>query len=221
MYWFVFLLALTPVAVNLLRLKKNFSPELIPNCLLTRYPIVFIDGHKSIFYFLNYWNHLPTRLRDHGYDVEQIHLPWRNSRARLFELQKKIQALKLQGEKIHILIDESIFTELNGLNDTLISLSKSMTILRSPGGKYSTIEVKDLRPSPFPCFDLFVVKSESENKSGFLRALFWWLHKVTLYPKPVPALETLNFNQPENSQNNFPVVLNHLVKLAESDFQNG
>ena len=43
--------------------------ELKPNCLLTRYPIAFLSGRKSIFKPFEYWNLIPAYLREHGYEV--------------------------------------------------------------------------------------------------------------------------------------------------------
>jgi hypothetical protein len=52
--------------------------ELIPNCLLTRFPIVFTGGP---------WQQGPEFLREHGYDVVVLH------EAYLPDLERKVHLL--------------------------------------------------------------------------------------------------------------------------------
>ncbi len=54
--------------------KKEKHP-LIANKLLTRHPLVFFSGVKSIFFASNHWNELPFWLEQHGYQVLEINTP--------------------------------------------------------------------------------------------------------------------------------------------------
>ena len=68
---FLFSVGLISISVWLNHKRAQNRPliDLIPNCLLTSKPIVFITGRESLFYFGNYWNGLPRYLAEHGYEV--------------------------------------------------------------------------------------------------------------------------------------------------------
>ncbi len=99
------LIALSLIA-NRARLKKSFKIKLQTNCLMTKYPIVFISSVPSVFYFGNYWNYIPEILTEHGYDV--IELNFKNKKDLLTNLQSNIKALKAHYTNVHIIGDFSI-----------------------------------------------------------------------------------------------------------------
>lgn len=66
---------------NFCRWPKH-PKELVPNCLLTKSPVIFVTGPRSLFYFRHYWNDLPPYLVAHGYDVRLLRLPWSNQKQR-------------------------------------------------------------------------------------------------------------------------------------------
>lgn len=72
----VVLSALLPIALfislNLRRARRSPAVHLVPNCLLTRYPICFVHGRPSPFYFSRYWNAVPRYLSEHGYEVTAL-----------------------------------------------------------------------------------------------------------------------------------------------------
>lgn len=95
----IFLFALVAnqsIKWNKARLNRKYSYPLFPNCLITRHPVVFIHGRKSLFYFGNYWNFIPQFLIDHGYEVIDLDLPWRDEAQREKEFMR---FLKLMTEK--------------------------------------------------------------------------------------------------------------------------
>lgn len=53
--------------------RKSNKPTgpLIPNQLLTTYPIILVKQRPSIYYPGPYWNHLKYFLFEHGYDVKE------------------------------------------------------------------------------------------------------------------------------------------------------
>lgn len=53
--------------------RKSNKPSgpLIPNQLLTTYPIILIKDRASIYYPGHYWNHLSYFLREHGYEIKE------------------------------------------------------------------------------------------------------------------------------------------------------
>lgn len=99
------------------RRKSQF--DLIPNCLLTRWPVLFVTGKRSPFYFSNYWNVYPEFLAEHGYEVFHLYLPWRHHEKRAQTLRNflKHQAssqTKSQA-KFHFMLDHESYEELKHL----------------------------------------------------------------------------------------------------------
>lgn len=94
-----FLLAFA-VVVNLRRRNPEEPTDLIPNCLMTRAPIVFVTGPRSVFYFASYWNDLPVYLAAHGYDVRVMRLPWRHRPSR----RQWVENL-LTKQRVHLVLD--------------------------------------------------------------------------------------------------------------------
>ena len=75
-----------------------------PNCLMTRTPLVFITGSRSLLYFFNYWNMIPGFLREHGYEVRVWNLPWRDGDAQFQILQMLLLSSRTS---VHLLGDSS------------------------------------------------------------------------------------------------------------------
>ena len=87
------------------RLNREYSYRLFPNCLITRFPIIFVHGRKSLFYFGQYWNFIPQFLIDHGYEVIDLELPWRDEAARKKELHRFLELLKEENIGAHFIGD--------------------------------------------------------------------------------------------------------------------
>lgn len=69
-------------AMNLRRAQRPVTVELQANCLLTRRPLIFVTGLRTPFYFSSYFNEAPSILREHGYQVEVLRLPWLSASSR-------------------------------------------------------------------------------------------------------------------------------------------
>jgi hypothetical protein len=112
------------IAVNWLRPSQlSTEIDLIPNCLLTRYPLLFVTGERSVFYFRNYWNTLPQLLREHGYEVEVLELPWRaNHRAHLLQLYLR----RHPQQRFHLVGDCTSATLLQQFRQTPQIVSSTM-----------------------------------------------------------------------------------------------
>lgn len=109
------ILILTFLALNWKRARLDEVKELIPNCLLTTYPLVFVPGHRSLFYFLAYWNQIPHWLASHGYEVFHLPMPWKGSEKRKQALAKFLKEKSQSGEVFHLFIDESSLPEMTAL----------------------------------------------------------------------------------------------------------
>lgn len=94
------------------RSKRLIDLELRPNCLLTRSPIVFVTGRRSLLYFLNYWNEIPGFLREHGYDVRVCSLPWRGTSSRYEFLSRFLESAP---HPVHLIADSTSRTEVEKL----------------------------------------------------------------------------------------------------------
>lgn len=81
-----------------------------PNCLLTKYPLVFITGKRSIFFHKRLGENLQDFILAHGYNVLCPPLPFRDS-----YLRKKYLKFWLQQQnfkQFHFIIGKEIYTEL-------------------------------------------------------------------------------------------------------------
>lgn len=168
------------VSVDYLRSLRLRKIELAPNCLLTRHPIVFVTGRRSIFYFLNYWNQVPAFLAEHGYEVEVVALPWRNSVRRLDALKATLVARK---RPCHLIGDSSIEHELGTARDWGLLNLKSVTIVESEDRTVrGRVSVSDLRPRLDGCRSLVLPKAATKPGpaplSAWLQALLLSLHNV-------------------------------------------
>lgn len=103
----VFLLVLLPIVLGNFSRWPREPKSLIPNCLLTRSPVIFVTGLRSPFYFRHYWNDLPAYLVAHGYDVRVLRLPWNDPEKRLLWMEKL-----LAGQTAHLVADPRTAEEM-------------------------------------------------------------------------------------------------------------
>ncbi len=61
----------------MLEIMEHDNLVLRPNCLLTKYPIVFITGPRSLFYYKKLGTGLQDYIAAHGYQVLAPQLPFR------------------------------------------------------------------------------------------------------------------------------------------------
>ena len=102
------------VVLNYRRFTRlNF--ELQPNVLMTRYPLIFVPGKRSLVYFLHYWNQIPEYLAAHGYEVYTLTLPWRNSERRKKALENSLRLLENKGQKFHLFVDGDTSVEVESV----------------------------------------------------------------------------------------------------------
>lgn len=103
----ILILFLLPIVIGNFTRWPRDPKSLIPNCLLTRSPIVFITGLRSPFYFRHYWNDLPTYLVAHGYDVRVLRLPWSGTKERRIWMEKL-----LAQQSVHLIMDPQTAEEM-------------------------------------------------------------------------------------------------------------
>lgn len=107
--------------------KRRFRHlELRPNCLLTRYPIVFINGHRSLFRLFSHWNDIPLYLREHGYDVLVIDPAAGSKRA-----DSLLAAIETFETGCHVIGDVSVENDLRILAENKNPKAISLTLVQS------------------------------------------------------------------------------------------
>lgn len=196
-------LALCTLALllNLYREHRRLSVHLKPNCLLTRYPVVFITGPRSLFYFRKYWNFYPEILAEHGYPVFTLHLPWRG-KGRTQRFYKFI--LNSPGtEKYHFICDAFTAEELKKVFDQF-SRPPSVTIIKSTPLRVSS-------PDALHDFQRVLI-----NPSRFSSLLSWsyQLHLWSCDSRNLPSSEDLGLNTPTSTA----WLLEKMQEKAEQDF---
>ena len=153
------------------RAQKEIPYELVPNQLLTRHPVLFISGSRSPFYFIKFWNQIPSYLAEHGYEVYNMDLPWKIT-ARARELQKVLLA-GFGDQRFHLFIDASNERILQNL---LLRQSfdhiESITIIRAEGESKSFLQ--SLKPSSTPIEEI-ELKSAPRNR---LDQILWTAHRA-------------------------------------------
>jgi hypothetical protein len=81
-----------------------YRGPLQPNCLLTRYPVCFLHGYKTLFNAFRYWKGAPDYLSAHGYQVFELAVPWRaDAETRSLYLKTQLDELTFRFEKVHLI----------------------------------------------------------------------------------------------------------------------
>lgn len=199
---------------NRSRASRTIEFKLEPNCLLTRWPILFITGHRSIFYFSSYWNIYTSFLAEHGYEVYTLHLPWNNNRLRRERFKLFLDEQEKQQRIFHIVVDMATFEELKDIIFDRKSVIVSLTELRDenfPDNNQSLY--------PFPIIKNSFACKSAQNPS-LLQTLCHKLHRQLTKQNPLPSLDTLGGN-PKTAISNSLRLLEHMKTLAEMDLMNG
>lgn len=125
--------------------RKRFEKlELIPNILMTRYPLLFVGRARSLFRLSGDFLELPIYLQEHGYQVEEVEiLDDASSRATLERL------LTTSATAVHMIICESLADAAYDLALEGHAKLATLTIL----GHRGDLGPVSLRPSRLPVFE--------------------------------------------------------------------
>src|SRR5690606_3376345 len=115
-------------------------------CLLTQYPLLFLTGRRSIFYFQGYWNWIPRFLSDHGYEVMTLDLPWRKKGARRQVLEEFLRVADEKGLKFHFIGDATCESDLEWLGSLGHTCVQSCYVIRRDLNRTAPLRAADLRP---------------------------------------------------------------------------
>lgn len=193
------------------RVRSQSLPdfELTPNCLLTRWPLVFVSGTQSIFYAKKYWNLYPIFLAEHGYEVFHLELPSKKGSSRI-QFFKKF--LEQEGHKpLHLIFDQETYEELKmGLDLDSYSDIHSITVMTDRPLKNSK-----LSPSSIPHEEILC---EPGKDSGTLVRISHRFHQILF--GPCPSLSVLGACADSQFQN-AAKLLTRAQHLAERDLIDG
>ena len=186
-----FALVAIAIVFQLLRHRQSAARlkglELRPNCLLTRYPIAFLSGRRSVFRLLDYWNDVPAYLHEHGYEVLVLD-PVGQGHTRT---QSLLNALNALPGPCHLIADSSSDDEMNWLANSKHTKINSLTLIRNghsrqvPVKNRMGLNVADLKPlgSAIEVFDVAeeMAKSrDSQRGVSFQRtSTFGWTSDLT------------------------------------------
>ena len=124
------------------RRRRLEGLELRPNCLLTRYPIAFVSGRRSVFRLFDHWNEVPSYLREHGYEVLLLEPAAKDG------AQSLLAALDDLGGKCHIIADSSSRDALERMASIDHPNVVSLTLICNPTKttQPARLAPSDLRP---------------------------------------------------------------------------
>lgn len=164
-----------------------------PNCLLTRRPLYFLTGPRSLFYYRNPWKDLHNFLYQHGYKVSVIKLPFQSHSDRKIYLKSFIS----QMDQAHFFCDAITYQELKPLLDQ--TERSTITV-------FSEINLHYLPDTHHQILMNHKVKS-----------LSYVLHQIYLKLKKIstPSAAEVGLKIPAKT---YDKILDHCVKLAEIDF---
>jgi hypothetical protein len=207
------LLVALAVLTNKARAKIHYDKELHPNCLLTRWPLLFVTGPRSFFYFSNYWNIYPSYLAEHGYEVFHLRLPWSNPALRKSRLTEFLKAQDQAKLRFHLVMDsatqqefESVFKDLRP--ECVISITEI-------GGDENKSKTQSLSA---PIVPQETIETLPSSKGSFFIKWAYQLHRLILIGRPLPSLSTLGAVESTQLQN-ARLLLERAQSLAEMDLR--
>lgn len=209
---FVITLALA-IFSNRARARKEIHFELQPNCLLTRWPLVFVTGPRSFFYFDKYWNQYTSFLAEHGYEVFNVRLPWNKTTLRKERFKEFLKQQEQARQKFHLFLDSPTFAEMEDLlrnhNGTCLI---SVTEISDAGKSHPS---SSLKPFPFP---VGLIELNPDGKASFFTKLSYTLHLASLTRYRLLSLSSLGA-APETFLTNAKMLLERAHDLAETDLR--
>jgi hypothetical protein len=192
---------------NLTRSRRKMEFALKPNCLLSKNPLLFVGGKKSIFYCLQYWGMIPSYLTQHGYEVHELDLPWRKDHLRELSFVNFLKEQEECGGRFHLFFDESSLPMMQKIfaRESFKSVA-SNTLVAPEFTEVGSASLQPLRHS------IEVLPMNFKKKSGIWRWHCLW----TQQQKKSDA--RLNFEFNERNDDFFQSFLERTVQLAEKDF---
>lgn len=165
-----------------------------PNCLLTKYPLVFIPGPRSLFFYHRPWGQLPRFLFEHGYVTFTLSLPFRDSSRRILHFKNWLE--QQQGKTFHFILDSVTYKELK-------------SVLTNPMAE--TITVISQTDS-----DVF---ENAQTWIPLLKSKSTWNYRLHQLFSKMNNTETPPYSETfaDSNLTNYNRFLDHCIELAEND----
>lgn len=180
--------------------------ELEKNILLTKHPLVFYPGKKTLFFHKKYWQALPQYLAEHGNDVFHLHLPWHSSKKRI---QVFRQLMQEYSGKYHLIVDDIGFSELSVIDKEKQKFIASILWVRShQPTSDASFQLKINSTQSIPVYQIHF---QHKNQVSLKEKIQFFIHRF-IYPSTIsPELS----NHIENAK----LLLRTAEKCAEQDLQ--
>lgn len=199
---------------NRARASQVINFELTPNCLLTRWPLLFVTGPRSLFYFSSYWNSYTSFLAEHGYEVFTLHLPWSDPSLRRERFTHFLDEQDKALRHFHLFLDQATLEEFEDvIRKKKSSALRSLTTIKDQDtDEKRKKESLTSLPLPSGTVDL----PSSFQTALHIKATFL-LHKYLLRKRSLPSLSTLGATQ--GALDNGRLLLERAQTLAEMDLR--
>lgn len=199
---------------NRLRAAQVFHFELKPNCLLTRWPILFITGPRTLFYFSSYWNIYSPFLAEHGYETFTLHLPWAQLEARKKRFLEFLEIQEKAGKRFHLFMDPATLHDLdNLLRDRSYNCLASLTEI----GDAPTLSLTRQGLQPFPLVTGTIDCQLAKSIPPSLK-ITYYLHRLFIRRHDIISLSALGACD-ETALHNAALVLSRAQTLGEMDLR--
>tara|TARA_B100000749_G_scaffold280898_1_gene280898 strand:+ start:96508 stop:97191 length:684 start_codon:yes stop_codon:yes gene_type:complete len=211
------LVVLTVIYLNHCRRKDIETIDLEPNCLLTKHPIVFVPGKKSLFFYGDYWGFIPFYLREHGYEVYELKLSWRQNDRRQQEIKQQLTEIVGRRGPVHLVADATSKEEILFAQNECSHLLQSLWV-NEPGETLLNSGNASLQPTKIPIRGLktFDYKElASSQPLGWLPRLSLLLHKWLMSEHVnIQLLQKIHFHPLQNAGRPY---LRWAVSMAEKE----
>lgn len=136
---------LVQLQLNRRRRRRFQSLELVPNILMTKYPLMFLGRPRSLFRLGGDFLELPIYLQEHGYQVEEIEM--RNDRN---ELATMLRLLATNEGPVHLIVNDAF---ADAAFDLALDGHPKLATLTLIGTGESKSRSTYLRPTRLPVFE--------------------------------------------------------------------
>ena len=188
--------------------------ELKPNCLLTRFPVVFVGGPIGLFRLHDNWNEIPAFLREHGYEVYSLQTSFKQFN------KSVVNALADLATPCHLIADASLTAEIEFLSRESTPQIASLTLVRSSARatRSSALTASDFRPSRTLIETLFIPVTRLSWRDWPAFFLIRTHNRTTLRRRSgIDGRETGDFASRDLTWSLEDRFLEHAVTLAERD----
>ncbi|MEN0057632.1 MAG: hypothetical protein AAGB31_02265 [Bdellovibrio sp.] len=185
-----------------------------PNCLLTRWPLVFVTGPRSLFYFRAYWNLYTPYLAEHGYEVFIVHLPWNKMEARQQQWRLFLKEQEAQKKPFHLFIDHESHHDLAAF---IPAPSADLVLSITEVTDEDEVEDPAIPETAIRAYEILKCPPPTKTASFFLD-FSYRLHKWMIRRTHPTSLSALG-GEPTTALNNSRLLLERCRRLAEEDVQ--